>query len=71
MQQGQKVKTSPSSWNGAGTVVSRNSQSLITNRRHGRGTVLGWVPGYGGDLWYVAHGKGTNIQAVYLISELS
>lgn len=48
---GMRVKTKPSLGTIAGMVVR---QRLFQNRtRNHQGTVLGWVPGHGGDVWVI------------------
>lgn len=44
------------------------SQELLNNRRLGKGTVITWVCGHGGDVWLVKHSDDT--QAVYSTEEM-
>ena len=44
------------------------SQELLDNRRLGKGTVITWVPGHGGDVWLVVHLDG--VQSVYSTEEM-
>jgi len=44
-------------------------QELINNRKMGvTGVLQKWVPGHGGDMWYVKHDNGK--MAVYAFDEL-
>ena len=67
LESGQKVKTTlkHDDWRGACVVPS-----LLSNRKASEGTFLGWVPGHGGDVWYVAHGSDATDQAVYMYDEV-
>ncbi len=44
------------------------SKKLLDNRRLGFGKVVNYVPGHGGDVWFVNHPDGT--QAVYSTEEM-
>ena len=59
-----------------GMIAYGAQQRLIANRQtSAEGTILGMVPGYGGDVWYVDHQSESKdpseTQAVYTILEIA
>lgn len=64
---GMRVKTHPEEKNLRGLLI--NERHLIA-RREGEGKVTGYVPGHGGDVWWVDHGGG-GPSGAYVFTELS
>lgn len=46
-----------------------NSKHLAVRRKGVRGTVKNWVPGHGGDVWFVQHDNSDDVGA-YCFTEL-
>ncbi len=54
---GLRVKTNKKLGNTKGFLISR--KNLDVRKPNKNGIVVGWVPGHGGDVWWVQHNDGT------------
>lgn len=52
-----RVRTNPKLFSTAGFIVAQ--RCLDARRANAEGTIGGYVPGHGGDVWFVAHDDGS------------
>lgn len=64
---GAKVRTKPQLGNTLGMMI--NPRHLQARRPNAEGTYIGFVPGHGGDVWWVEHGP--EDVAAYCFNELT
>ena len=56
IKKGIRVKTNPAL--GSTNGLSVNQQHIRARRTSKEGTVLGFIPGHGGDCWWIKHDSG-------------